>query len=243
MTTTACCWRIDDLARRADLPVDTIRYYAREGLLPAPEREGRHKLYGPRHLERLVRIRELQERRFSLAAIRAILEADRPGLDQLFGAAKSYTLDDLEARSGVGRSLIERLRGVGLLPDPAEIGRDAYDEHDLAALEAVAELREIGMTPDVLVELGAIYVRHFRSLQAEVHAMLAGTTRPDWDPDEMAEIQRRLTAASDRLVPAVDRVLNYTHQRMVQRLTLDAIRRAQERGVGVGGIPREALDG
>jgi hypothetical protein len=123
-----------------------------------------------------------------------------------------------------------------------ESGRDAYDEHDLAALEAVAELREIGMTPDVLVELGAIYVRHFRSLQAEVHAMLAGTTRPDWDPDEMVEIQRRLTARSDRLVPAVDRVLNYTHQRMVQRLTLEAIRLARERDVGVGGIPRSALD-
>jgi DNA-binding transcriptional MerR regulator len=243
MAISACCWRIDDLARRADLPVDTIRYYAREGLLPAPEREGRHKLYGPRHLERLARIRELQERRFSLAAIRALLDADRPGLDRLFGAATSYTLDDLEARSGVARDLIERLRGVGLLPDPAEIGRDSYDEHDLAALEAVAELREIGMTPDVLVELGAIYVRHFRSLQAEVHAMLAGATRPDWDPDEMAEIQRRLTAASDRLVPAVDRVLEYTHQRMVQRLTLDAIRRGRERGVGVGGIPRDALDG
>jgi DNA-binding transcriptional MerR regulator len=242
MATRPCCWRIDDLARRAELPVDTIRYYAREGLLPPPEREGRHKLYGPRHLERLHRIRELQERRFSLAAIRAILDTDRPGLEGLFGAASSYTLDDLQERSGVARELIERLRGVGLLPDPVESGRDAYDEHDLAALEAVAELREIGMTPDVLVELGAIYVRHFRSLQAEVHAMLAGTTRPDWDPDEMVEIQRRLTARSDRLVPAVDRVLNYTHQRMVQRLTLEAIRLAQERDVGVGGIPRSALD-
>jgi len=50
-------WRIDELAHEAGVTVDTIRYYAREGLLTAPERSGRHKLYGSAHLERLGRIR------------------------------------------------------------------------------------------------------------------------------------------------------------------------------------------
>ena len=31
------CWRIDELAQRAGLTVDTIRYYAREGLLAPPD--------------------------------------------------------------------------------------------------------------------------------------------------------------------------------------------------------------
>src|ERR1700709_2625809 len=77
-------WRIDELAHEAGVTVDTIRYYAREGLLDAPEREGRHKLYGPDHLDRLGRIRDLQTQRFSLAAIKALLDADRPGLEGLF---------------------------------------------------------------------------------------------------------------------------------------------------------------
>ena len=81
------------------------------------------------------------------------------------------------------------------------------------------------MTEDILVELGAIYVRHFRALQADVHAMLAGDGR-DWDPDEMVAVQRRLTANSKRMIPAVDRVLNYVHQRTIQRLTLEAVRTA-----------------
>ncbi|MDP9333165.1 MAG: hypothetical protein M3Q30_07645, partial [Actinomycetota bacterium] len=115
------------------------------------------------------------------------------------------------------------------------LGHEVYDDHDLGLLHAVVELREIGMTEDILVELGAIYVRHFRALQADVHAMLAGDGR-DWDHDELVAIQRRLTANSQRMIPAVDRVLNYVHQRTIQRLTLEAVRTAQETRTGVGGV-------
>jgi DNA-binding transcriptional MerR regulator len=229
-------WRIDELAQKTGLTVDTIRYYAREGLLHAPDRAGRHRLYGPDHLDRLERIRELQTRRFSLAAIRALLSVDRPGLENLFAAhGRSYSFDDLVERSGLERELVERLRHVGLLADPSTLGHDAYDDNDLALLRAVTELRDIGMTETILVELGAIYVRHFRALQADVHDMLAGRSR-DWNPEELVAIQRRLTANSQRMIPAVDRVLNYVHQRTVQRLTLEAVRTAESTRTGVGGV-------
>jgi len=235
-------WRIDELAHEAGVTVDTIRYYAREGLLAAPERSGRHKLYGPDHLERLGRIRELQAQRFSLAAIRALTTADRPGLEALFVTeGRSYSLDDLVARSGLDPALIARLREIGLLAEPESLGHEVYDDNDLGLLRAVVELREIGMTEDILVELGTIYVRHFRALQADVHAMLAGEGR-EWDRDELVAVQRRLTANSKRMIPAVDRVLNYVHQRTIQRLTLDAVRTAQETGTGVGGVRLDKLD-
>ena len=236
-------WRIDDLAQRARVSVDTIRYYAREGLLPLAVAAGRNRLYGAEHLERLAQIRELQEQRFSLAAIRAIVCTDRPGIDGIFGASRAhYTPEALAARSNVPLELIDTLRAVGLIPDPEEFGREAYDDADLRMLRSVRELLDIGMTAEILVELGSIYVRHFRALQSEVHAMLAGWTRSDWDPAEMDSIQRTLTANSDRLVPAVDRVLNYVHQRTVQRLTLDAIRTAVETNTGVGGYRRDRAD-
>jgi DNA-binding transcriptional MerR regulator len=231
--------RIDELAQRCRLTVDTIRYYAREKLLPAPIAAGRHKLYGPEHVERLDQIRDLQDQRFSLAAIRAILCSDRPGIDGIFGGAQHhYSQDDLVERSGVPAGLVTTLQEVGLMPEPAEFGRESYDDADLAMLRSVRELLDIGMTPAILAELAAIYVRHFRALQTDVHAMLAGWTRDDWDPSEIDAIQRKLTSASDRLIPAVDRVLNYVHQRTVQRLTLEAIRTAAETNTGVGGVKR-----
>jgi DNA-binding transcriptional MerR regulator len=229
-------WRIDGLAREAGVTVDTIRYYAREGLLPAPERSGRHKLYGPDHVERLARIRELQERRFSLAAIRAVLDAETPGLANLFGSDGGYSFDELVIRSGVDAGLVADLRDVGLLPDPTEFGQEAYDETDLVMLRAVRELLDVGMTREILVELAGIYVRQFRALQAEVHGVLAGETR-DWDPGQLRAMQVALTEHTQQLIPAIERVLNHVHQRTVQRLTLAAIHRAQHDHLGVGGLP------
>jgi DNA-binding transcriptional MerR regulator len=221
------CWRIDDLAHEAGITVDTIRYYAREGLMPAPTPAGRNRLYGDRHLERLRRIKELQERRFSLAAIRAIVETNRPGIDDLFaGSGRTYTLAELVEGSGLQADLVERLRGVGLLPDPAEFGRDDYDETDLQLLTAIADLQTVGMPAELLVELGSIYVRNFSVLQKEVLDMFAGHTHAEWS-DEMRTAVQGLSAQTGRLVPSVERVLNYVHQRTLQRFTLDAIRDAR----------------
>ncbi|MGQ0826647.1 MAG: MerR family transcriptional regulator [Actinomycetota bacterium] len=232
----APCWKIDELAQRTGLTVDTIRYYAREGLLTPPERSGRHKLYGRDHMTRLERIRDLQAKRFSLASIRAILDADRPGLEGIFQTeGRAYGLDDLIERAALPRAVVDSLRAVALLPDPATLGREHYDDSDLDMLRAVEELLHIGMTREIIVQVGAIYVRKFAELQKEVHDVFAGTTL-DWDPDALRALQERLTENSARLVPAVNRVLNYVHQRTVQRLTFDAVRMANDTGTGVGGV-------
>jgi DNA-binding transcriptional MerR regulator len=221
-------WRIDELAQRAGLTVDTIRYYAREGLLRPPAKQGRNRLYGPDHLERLERICELRSQRFSLAAIKAIVDVDRPGLEGLFTTSgREYTLAELTERSELAPELVEQLRTIGLLPDPADFGGDAYDDTDVAVLRAVGELRTIGMTDEVVVALGRIYVDHLVELQRDVLDMLSGNANPDWDRDELVRIQGHLTANAPRLMPAIDQLLSYIHQRTLQRLTLEAAGQAQ----------------
>jgi len=42
-------WRIDELAQRAGIAVDTIRYYQREGLLTSGERNGRTRRNSAAH--------------------------------------------------------------------------------------------------------------------------------------------------------------------------------------------------
>jgi DNA-binding transcriptional MerR regulator len=217
-------WRIDDLARRADISVDTIRYYAREGLLPRATREGRHKVYGPRHLDRLRRIRDLQERRFSLAAIKAILDTEMPGIEEIFREGEhSYTIDELTTCSGLDDDVVGDLRRIGLLPDPAEFGREAYDTADLQLLEAAEELLDLGMREEFLVAVGRMYVQHFAALQRDVVELLRGDRDIHLSPEELAEMQRRMTAHSARLVRATGQVLHYVHQRTLQRLALESM--------------------
>src|SRR5215467_2954519 len=72
---------IDELARRARLPVRTVREYHALRLIPPPERQGRVGIYGPRHLERLELIARLQRRGYSLAGIRDLLQAWATGAD------------------------------------------------------------------------------------------------------------------------------------------------------------------
>ncbi len=62
-------YRVDQLAARAGVSVDTVRFYQSRGLLPPPRRAGRVVLYADAHLARLRRIRALAE---SLQAGRAL---------------------------------------------------------------------------------------------------------------------------------------------------------------------------
>src|SRR5690242_17600619 len=218
-------WRIDELARKAGLTVDTIRYYAREGLLDPPVKQGRNRFYGPDHLERLERICELRSQRFSLAAIKAVVDVDRPGLEGIFASAgREYTLAELTERAELDPELVKGLHAVGLLPDPSEFGAETYGDTDLAVLRAIGELLSIGMTPEIVLAMGRIYVEHFTALQHDVLEMLSGDTNPEWSRDEIVAIQQSLTANAPRLLPAVDQMLSYVHQRTLQRLTLEAAR-------------------
>jgi DNA-binding transcriptional MerR regulator len=221
-------WRIDDLARRADLTVDTIRFYQREGLLPAGERVGRTRVYGPEHLDRIHQIRDLQQRRFSLAAIKALLESDRHDLvDGIFAGegTLSYSLDDLVERTGLDRPIIEQLRTAGLLRDPADFGRAAYDATDLDMLRAVNELMKAGLPDRIVVELASIYVRGVESMQSQVLELFSGTRGPAWAPGELEAFQAQAAASAGHLLPLVTRLVEYVHQRTLQRLTLGAIER------------------
>lgn len=66
--------KIGVLARRSGCAVQTIRYYEREGLLPAAVRsEGNYRMYGTAELERLTFIRNCRGLDMSLAEIRRLL--------------------------------------------------------------------------------------------------------------------------------------------------------------------------
>ena len=78
--------RTGELARRAEVNIQTLRYYEREGLLPPPGRSpSGYRAYQPHDLERVRMIRQCQSLGFTLAEIRELLDLHQtlaaPGLD------------------------------------------------------------------------------------------------------------------------------------------------------------------
>src|SRR5436190_18892985 len=74
-------YTIDELARAAGTKVSTIRLYQQRGLLPPPTIEGRVGYYDDTHLARLRLVADLQQRGFSLAAIRELADTWESGRD------------------------------------------------------------------------------------------------------------------------------------------------------------------
>ncbi|MFN2424808.1 MAG: MerR family transcriptional regulator [Candidatus Binatia bacterium] len=167
--------RMRDLVRLTGLPRETIHFYLAQGLLPKPVKTGRNTaVYSPEHLERLQRVKDLQERHFlPLRAIKAVLEEGAGGE---FSEEQEAMLRRVRAsqpsigsRSGVrdvglsaivpsrvSRADLEELRKLGYVTVSGR-GRDAtVSADDASLLEAWAEVAalfrpgEERMTPDVL---------------------------------------------------------------------------------------------
>ena len=65
---------IGRLAKDTGIKVETIRYYERVGLLPAPGRSlGGYRLYGTNHLKRLTFVRRARTLGFSIGEVRTLL--------------------------------------------------------------------------------------------------------------------------------------------------------------------------
>jgi len=66
--------RRGELAERSGCHIETVRFYEKQGLLPAPPRTaGGHRAYGPQHLARLTFIRRSRELGFTLDQVRGLL--------------------------------------------------------------------------------------------------------------------------------------------------------------------------
>ncbi|WP_432838868.1 MerR family transcriptional regulator [Dactylosporangium sp. CA-092794] len=105
--------RTSEVAKLAGVNVQTLRYYERRGLIPAPQRTvGGHRTYVPETIRLVMVIKTIQGLGFSLDEIAAILEASKKGhitpsvrqelLDRL--AAVNLKIQQLSAiRSGLNK--------------------------------------------------------------------------------------------------------------------------------------------
>jgi DNA-binding transcriptional MerR regulator len=236
---------IEQLAGASDLPFTTIRMYQHRGLLPPPERRGRVGYYGPAHRARLDLIASLQERGYSLAAIKDLVDTWQEGrsLTQVLGleaTAAGALARPVELRLQP-EELAERFRGIDL--DAAAMQR-AY-ELDLIAFDDDA----IVIRDPVFLDVGTTLARmgvpvaeildeyeHLRSVSTELAARFTALFERDlWEPFVAAGMPAEefgaLTDALGQLGPMAEQIVLATLRRAVaeqaQRFLAD---RAKELG-------------
>ena len=219
--------RVEELAARTDVSVDTVRYYQKQGLIPSPEREGRVAWYGDEHLELIGRIKDLQRKGFTLAVIRRFVAGELDPTDEALAVAMAgqqededeefLTMDELAERSGVPEALIESVAKEGLLVPRIHEGGERYTSGDVDVLRAGLRLLGQGLP---LPELLAFAKRHHEATRetAEMAVRMFDEhvrepiRQLDLPPEERAD---QLASAFRELLPAATDLVAHHFRRVL----------------------------
>jgi Cd(II)/Pb(II)-responsive transcriptional regulator len=128
--------RISELGEATGVDVETIRYYEKAGLLPAPQRSTNgYRAYGAAHLERLAFVRHCRALDMSLADIKRLLtfvatpSKDCGDIDQLI----DDQLTRVRARLKSMRALEKQLSALRARCDSRHAGHECGILHELVA--------------------------------------------------------------------------------------------------------------
>ena len=106
---------IGKVATKTGCNIETIRYYEREGLLPAPERTaGGHRLYTVQMVNRLHFVRRCRELGFSMSEIRQLLslvDREQVSCEQVKTIALDH-LQDVQSKIADLRKMERTLRDL-----------------------------------------------------------------------------------------------------------------------------------
>jgi DNA-binding transcriptional MerR regulator len=234
-------YRVEELAAKADLSVDTVRYYQAKDLLPPPQRIGRVAWYGDDHLDRLAAIRRLQGRGLSLAVIRRLLEGELDHADEELVAALAVaeqhpdrepadawlTLEELATSSRIPLPLLQAVEREGLLVPRRVDGAPRYTEADVEVAAAGLRLLEHGLP---LPELLGLARQHDAAVRAVANAAvelfdrhIRRPLREAGRPDE--EAARALVTAFEDVLPATLTIVGHHFRRTLLAVAQEHIER------------------
>jgi DNA-binding transcriptional MerR regulator len=251
-------YRVEELAGAAGIRVDTIRFYQRRGLLAPPRREGRLAWYGPEHLDRLRRIRELGDDGFTLRQIGRLLEASDPAAKRLHAkeaeatadqpllaalveervGARTHTRREVAELAGVPEALVVAAETAGLIV-PIEIDGEArYGDADVEMGRAALALLGAGFPMDELFALAVQHARNVTELaDAGIDLFGAHALEASGRGEDDAPPAEALAALFRDLLPEVTRLVAIHFQRTLVRRALERLGEG-----GAGASLQEALE-
>ena len=232
---------IEDLARETGLSVRNLRSHHGRGLLPPPEVRGRVGYYGPRHVERLRLIQELQAEGLKLDGIRRLLaesEGSSEGLLRVKRAADAFeqhegsevlSEDELAERLRVEpddrAEVVAKATRLGLL---VPLGDGLYEVPSPSLIATAEQAVRNGIALPHALDLLADIERHARDVSKrfvtlfleDVWQPFADAGRPDERWSEVAESMDRLRPlAGEALLTVYRRTLGDEVERAFAAIT------------------------
>jgi DNA-binding transcriptional MerR regulator len=221
-------YRAEDLAAEVGISVPLLRSYQSKGLLPPPRHEGRVAWYGPHHRERLLYIRHLKERGYSLRMIAEAVGDARPvAAPRPMEEHEVLRLADVAERSGVPVAVLRALEASGLLRPHHLVEGDRYSDADVRFVRNVLTLLEVGLSLEDLMRIARRQLEVSDALGRDVMdawSQLVGSRlrrppRPGREADDTQSDHATRVAASIRALAAiVGQLVAYR----VERAVLDA---------------------
>ena len=215
-------YRAAELAAELGISVQLLRSYQSKGLLPPPRHEGRVAWYGPHHRERLLHIRQLKERGFSLRMIAEALDDGPDAALPLVDDREVLRVHEVAERSGVPVELLRALEASGLLRPHHLSAGDRYSDADVRFVRNVLTLLGVGLSLEDLMRIARQQLDTSDALGRDVMdawSQLVGTRlragRPRAEDPEHAT---RVAASIRALAAIVGQLVAYR----VERAVLDA---------------------
>lgn len=221
-------YRVEDLARAAGVPVDTLRFYQARGLLPAPRRRGRVAIYDEDHLARLRRIRELRDGGFKLAQIQRLLSEPRAESSDLLAVLvkesvgrRTVSRAELATEAGVPEALVQAAQSAGLIEPLVVNGEERFGEPEVEMARAGLALLQSGFPVQALLEHAVGHARHVQELcDAAIELFNDHVRKRDGQPEDDAAV----TAVFQKLMPQVTRLVALHFQRTLVTRALNRLR-------------------
>lgn len=244
---------IDQLAAAAQMTVRNVRAYAGRGLIPAPRLVGRTGYYNKQHVDRLLLIRDLLDRGYTLAAIEEALEKNT-------GLVPSHALDlltildaprapqeperlgtqELARLAGVEHDpeFIDRLAEAGLL---SRVGPDELLLHEPAIVRAGAQAMALGLSRDSVLALLPFISERMEDISARfIEEVLQQLWLPFAEEGFPAEEWPEMLRVVEQLLPIAGQAVMAIFRRDLNR-SIDAVLGSElERIAGQAAEPQAA---
>lgn len=238
-------YRVEELASATGVTVDTVRFYQGKGLIPAPDRQGRHAIYGAGHVARIQQIRVLLREGFSLAQIAKLpgpgegsetsaVPPARP--DPLPGEAtdalllalaeegsgqRLYTRAELAASAGLPEDVINAAQAAGLLEPTLREGEPHYSNVDLEMLRGGLAILGAGLPLSAFLPLASEHDAHIRAVAERGIDLFDDHVRKQSPDGENPEV---VANAFRDLLPRLTKLVALHFQRTVVRRAMERLR-------------------